>query len=188
MEDLWRRTCVLNQQLSRIFILQLPIMVFHLKMFFFYLNNHALVLDLLLWFSHSLVSESLQPHGPQHARPPCPSVSHGVCSNSSYPSSWWCHLTISSSAALFSHPQSFPALGSFPVNWLFTSGGQSIGASASTSVLTMNIQDWFPLGLPLFLVMQVVICAVQSAYPLPLAMVTQDEPMKVLPKMVCHNC
>ena len=78
---------------------------------------------------------------------PCTSLSPEVCSNSCA-LSWWCYLTISSSAALFSSClQSFPAWGSFPVSWLFTSGGQSIGASAPASVLPVNIQDWFPLGL-----------------------------------------
>ena len=91
------------------------------------------------------MSNSLQSHRLQHARLPCPSLSPGVCSNSC-PLSQWCHPTISSSVAPFSSClQSFPASGSFPVSQLFTSGGQSIGASAS--VLPMNIQDWFPLGL-----------------------------------------
>ena len=81
-----------------------------------------------------------------HTSLPCPSPSPGVCSNSC-PSNWWCHPTISSSVVLFSSClQSFPASGSFPVSQFFTSGGQSIGVSASTSVLPMNIQDWFPLG------------------------------------------
>ena len=89
----------------------------------------------------------LWPHGLQHTRLPCPSPSPEVCSNS-YPLSWWCHPTISSSVAHFpSCLQSFSALGSFPVNWLFTLGGRSIGASASASVLPMNIQSLFPLGL-----------------------------------------
>ena len=102
---------------------------------------------LLLLFSRSVMSVSLQPHGLKHARLPCPSLSLGVCSNSC-PLSWWCHPTISSSIAPFSScPQSFPASGSFPMSQLFTSGGQSIGASASTSVLPMSIQGWFPLGL-----------------------------------------
>ena len=79
----------------------------------------------------------LQPHGLQHARLPCTSPSPGVCSNS-HPLSWWCHPTISSSAAPFCCPQSFPASGSFPMSWLFTSGGQSMGASAS--VLPVNMQ------------------------------------------------
>ena len=88
---------------------------------------------------------SLQPHGLQHTRLPCPSLSPGVCSTSC-PLSWWCHPTISSSIIPFSFcPQSFPASGSFPVSWLFALGGQSIGVSAS--VLPVNIQDWFPLGL-----------------------------------------
>ena len=86
-------------------------------------------------------------HGLQHARLPCPSPAPGVYSNSC-PSRRWCHPTISSSVIPFSsHLQSFPASGSFPMRWLFTSGGQSIGISASASVLSMNIQGWFPLGL-----------------------------------------
>ena len=90
---------------------------------------------------------SLWPHGLQHSRLPCPSLSLGVFSNSC-PLSQWCHLTISSSNAPFSSsPQSFPASKSFPVSWLCTSGGQSIGASASVSVLPVNIQGCFPLGL-----------------------------------------
>ena len=101
----------------------------------------------MLLFSHSVVSDSLWPHGLQHTRLPCPSTSPEVCSNS-YLFSWWCHPTISSSVTHFpSCLQSFSASGSFPVNWLFTSGGQSIGASASASVLPMNIQSLFPLGL-----------------------------------------
>ena len=97
-------------------------------------------------FSCSVVSDSLRPHGPQHARPPCPSPTPRVYS-SSCPLSWQCHPTISSSVIPFSRLQSFPASGSFPMRQFFTSGGQSIGASASTSVLPMNNQDWFPLGL-----------------------------------------
>ena len=97
-------------------------------------------------FNHSVVSDSLQPHGLQHARLLCSSPTPGACSNSC-PLSWWCHPTISSSAIPFSSClQSFPELGSFPMSQFFTSGGQSIGVSASTSVLPMNIQDWFPLG------------------------------------------
>ena len=93
-------------------------------------------------FSQSVVSDSLRPHGLQHAMPPCPSPTPGVYSNSS-PLSWWCHLTISSSVIPFSScPQSFPASGSFQLSQLFESGGQSIGASASASVLPMNTQDW----------------------------------------------
>ena len=102
---------------------------------------------LLLLFSHSVVSDSLQPHGLQHARLACPSLSPGICSNSC-PLSQWYHPTISSSATLFSScPQSFPASGSFLISWLFASGGQSSEASASASVLAMNTQGWFPLGL-----------------------------------------
>ena len=98
-------------------------------------------------FSCSVVSNSLLPHWLQYAWPPCPSPTPGVCS-SSCSSSQWCHPTISSSVILFSSClQSFPASGSFPVSQLFTSGGQSTGASASASVLPMSGQDWFPLGL-----------------------------------------
>ena len=97
-------------------------------------------------FSHSVMSDSLQPHGLQHARFPCPSPSPRAYSNSC-PSSQWCHPTISSSVIPFSSClQSFSASGSFPMNQFFPSGCQSIGVSASTSVLPMNIQDWFPLG------------------------------------------
>jgi len=97
-------------------------------------------------FSHSVISNSLQPQGLQHARLPCPSPTPGACSNSC-PSSQWCHPTISSSVIPFSSClQSFPASGSFPMSQFFSSGGQSIGASASASVHPMNIQDWSPLG------------------------------------------
>ena len=85
-------------------------------------------------------------HGLQHTRPPCPSPTPGVYSNSS-PLSRWCHPATSSSVILFSScPQSFPASGCFQMSQLFASGSQSIGVSASTSVLPTNIQDWFPLG------------------------------------------
>ena len=93
------------------------------------------------------MSNSLRPHGMQHARLPCPSLSPGVFSDS-YPLSWWCHLTISSSVIhSFFCPKSFTVSMSFPMSWLFASGGQSIGASVSASVLPVSIQDWFPLGL-----------------------------------------
>ena len=98
-------------------------------------------------FSHSVVSNCLWPHGLQHTRLPCPSATPGACSNSC-PSSQWCHPTISSSVIPFSsHFQSFPASGTFLMSQFFASGGQSIGASASSSVPPMDIQDWFPLGL-----------------------------------------
>ena len=97
-------------------------------------------------FSHSVVSTSLRPHGLHHARLPCPSPTPGACSNSC-PLSQWCHPTISSSVVPFSsHLQSVLASGSLPMSQFFESSGQSIGASASASVLPMNIQDWFPLG------------------------------------------
>ena len=92
----------------------------------------------------SVTSDSLRPHGLQHARPPCPSPTPGVHSNSC-PSSRWCHPAISSSVVPFSSClQSFPASGSFQMSQFFTSGGQT--SSTSASVLLMNIQDWFPLG------------------------------------------
>ena len=95
-------------------------------------------------FSHSVVSSSLRPHEPQHTRPPCPSPTPGVHPNPC-PLSWWCHPTISYSVVLFSScPQSFPASDSFQMSQLFTSGGQNIRISDSTSVLPMNTQDWSP--------------------------------------------
>ena len=97
-------------------------------------------------FNHSVMSDALQPHGLQHARPPCPSPTPGIYSNSCPLSQWW-HPTISSSVIPFSSLlQSCPASGSFQMSQFFASGGQSIGISASTSVLPMNIQDWFHLG------------------------------------------
>ena len=100
----------------------------------------------MLLFSRSVMSESLQPHGLQHARLPCLSQSPRACSNSC-PLSRWCHPTISSSVVPFSCLQSFPASGSFLMCWLFESGDQSFEASTAASVLPINIQDWFPLGL-----------------------------------------
>ena len=92
-----------------------------------------------------IYSNSFQPRRLQHARPPCPSLTPRSYANLC-PLSWWCHPTISSSVIPFSScPQSFPTSGSFLMTWLFASGGQNMGASAS--VLPMNIQDWFPLGL-----------------------------------------
>ena len=97
-------------------------------------------------FSHSVMSDSLQPHGLQHTRLPCPSPAPGSCSNAC-PSSRWCHTTFSSSIVLFSSClQPFPVIGSFIMNKFFTSVGQSIGGSASALVLPMNIQDLFPLA------------------------------------------
>ena len=94
-----------------------------------------------------IVSDSWQHHGLQLARLPCPSLPPRVCSDSC-PLSQWCHPTMSSSVISFSsYPQSFPASGSFPMSQLFMSGGQSIGASSSASVLSVNIQGWFPLAL-----------------------------------------
>ena len=97
-------------------------------------------------FSHSVLSNSLWPHGLKHIRRPCPSPTPRACTNSC-PSSPWCHPTISSSVVPFSSClQSFRASGCFPMIQFFTSGSQSIAVSASASVLPMNIQEWFPLG------------------------------------------
>ena len=102
-------------------------------------------------FSQSIMSNSLWLHGLQHARLPCPSPTSRACLNSS-PSSWWCHPTISSSVVPFSSClQSFQASDSFPMSQFFASDGQSTGASALASVLPLNIQDWFPLGLTGFI-------------------------------------
>ena len=101
---------------------------------------------MLLLFSCSIVSNSLRPHESQHARPPCPSPTPGAYQNSC-PLSRWCHPTISSSVVPSSSClQYFPASGSFQMSQFFTSGDQSIRVSASTSVLPMNTQGWFPLG------------------------------------------
>ena len=106
----------------------------------------ALFVSSVNQFSHSIVSDSLWPHGLQHARPPWPSPTPGVYPNSC-PLSQWCHSTISSSVVPFSSClQSFPASESFQMSQFFASDGRSIGVSASTSVLPMNIQDWFTLG------------------------------------------
>ena len=111
---------------------------------FWFIHLHFLLS--LVQFSRSVVSNSLRPYESQHARPTCPSPTPGAYSNSC-PSNRWCHPTISSSVISFSSRlQSFPASGSFPISQFFASGGQSIGVSASASVLPMNIQDWFPLG------------------------------------------
>ena len=103
-------------------------------------------ISLFSWVQSLSCVQLLPPHGLQHARLPCSSPAPGTCSNSC-PSSQWCHPAISSSAIPFSSClQSFPASRSFPMSQFFTSGGQSIGVSASASALPMNIQDWFPLG------------------------------------------
>ena len=112
-----------------------------------------LVLTLLL-FSHSVMSNSLQPHGMQHTRLPCPSPTPRACSNSC-PLNRWCQPTISSSVVPFSSRlQSFPASGSCLMCLVFTSGGQSMGVLASSSILPMNIPRWFPLGLTGFISLQ----------------------------------
>ena len=95
----------------------------------------------LVPFSHSVLSDSLGPHGLQHARPPCPLPTPGACSDSRL-SSWWCHPTISSSVISFCL-QSFPASGSFPMSQFFVSGGQTLGIPASPLVLLVNTQDWY---------------------------------------------
>ena len=110
------------------------------------LSSTVILVCLSVLFSHSVVSGSLRPHGLQHARLPYPWLTPGACSNSC-PLSWWCHPTISSFVLPFSSClQSFPASGSFQMSQFLASGFQSIGVSASASVLSVNIQDWFPLG------------------------------------------
>ena len=122
------------------------------RRFFFFLFSQSVSFVFLIskWdsvqFSRSVMSNSLPPHESQHTRPPCPSSTPGVHSNSC-PLSWWCHPAISSSVVPFSScPQSLPPSQSFPMSQLFASGGQSIGVSASTSVLPMKTQDWSPFG------------------------------------------
>ena len=113
-----------------------------------------IIIQKIIQFSRSVVSDSLWPHGPQHARPPCPSPTPEVYPHSC-PLSRWCHWTISSSVLPFtSCPQSFPASRTFQMSQLFTSGGQNIGVSALTSVLLMNTQDWSPLGWTVWISLQ----------------------------------
>ena len=108
-------------------------------------GSNLSIVKLRVQFSHSVVSYFLWPHGLQHAKLLCPSPTAKACSNLC-PSSQWCHPTILSSVAPFFCLQSFPASGAFQISQFFTSGGQTIGISASASVLPMNIQGWFPLG------------------------------------------
>ena len=109
-------------------------------------NVYSNIISNSVQFSHSVMSDSLRPHESQYARPPCPSPTPGVYSNS-FPLRRWCHPAISSSVIPFSScPQSLSASGSLPMSQLFASGGQSIGVSASASVLPMNTQDWSALG------------------------------------------
>ena len=120
---------------------------YHSIGFYFFPSGFLLPKSLFssVQFSHSVGSDSLRPHGLQHARLPCPSPTAGACSNS-HPLGQWCHPTISSSVISFSCFQPFPASRSFPMSQFFTSDDQSIGVSALASVHSMNIQDWFPLG------------------------------------------
>ena len=125
-------------QVSSFFFFKFPTQLF----FAFWLEN--LIHLHSVQFSCSVVSDSLRPHESQHARPPCPSPSPGVHSNS-HPLSWWCHPAISSSVIPFSScPQSLPASESFPMSQLFAWGGQSTGVSALASFLPKNAQDWSP--------------------------------------------
>ena len=128
-------------------------------------------------FSRSVVSDSLRPPEPQHARPPCPSPTPRFHSNSC-PSSRWCHPAISSSVVPFSScPQSLPVSGSFPTSQLFAWGGQSIEISASASVLPMNKQDWSPLGWTLIgIIIYSAYCRLQSVssfWPFPFIVLRQ---------------
>ena len=122
---------------------------------YIYIYLYAYIYILSVQFSSNAQSYlTLQPHGLQHTRLPCPSSTPGACSNSR-PLSWWCHPTVSSSVISFSScPQSFPASGSFLMSQFFASGDQSIGTSASASVFPMNIQDWFPLVLTSWISLQ----------------------------------
>ena len=127
---------------------------FHWLMKCLYLVKIFLCLQISIQFSLSVMSDSLRPPELQHARPPCPSPTPGAHPNPC-PLSWWCHPTISSSVIAFSSwPQSFWASGSFQMSQHFASGGQSIGVSASTSVLPMNTQDRSPLGWTVWISMQ----------------------------------
>ena len=120
-------------------------LLFMIFWFLMYTNVLFTFYEHWVQFSHSVVSNSLQPHEPQHARLSCPSPT--LVHPNSCPLSLWCHLTISSSAVPFSYClQSFPTSVSFQMSQVFPSGGQNIGVSASTSILPMNTQDWFPLG------------------------------------------
>ena len=111
-----------------------------------YLFSKLMYIFSSVQFIHSVVSDCLWPHEPQHARPPCPSPTPGVHSNTC-PLSWWCHSAISSFVGPFSScPQSLPASESFPMSQLFARGGQSTGVSALASFLPKNTQDWSPLG------------------------------------------
>ena len=138
---------------SKLFIRDMTIEKTHEKVFNIMREKEITVMVRChsIQFSHSVLSDSLWPHGFQHARLSCLSPTPGAYSNSC-PLRWWCHPTISSSVIPFSsHLQSFPVSGSFPMSQFFASGGQSIGVSASASVLPMNIQDWFPLGLTVWI-------------------------------------
>ena len=125
-----------------------PLLGLHLSRIIFqriHLQGASRWLGFPVQFSRSVVSSSLQPHESQHARPPCPSPTPGVHSDSC-PSSRWCHPGISSSVVPFSScSQSLPASGSFPMSWLFASGSQGTGASVSAPLLPMSIQGWFLL-------------------------------------------
>ena len=137
-----------NKLIGKYINTYLPInMYICIYMYSMYTSKCRSCVFLLLLFSHWVVSNSLWPHGLQHARLPCPLPSSRACSNLC-PLSWWCHPNISSFVIPFSSClQSFLASGSFPMSWLFMSSGQSIEASASVSVFPMNIQGCFPLGL-----------------------------------------
>ena len=145
------RYCLLIFLPFLLFYLHIIVLLQFFNIFsFFPLNilflKFVFILNYLVQFSHSVVSDSLWPRESQHARPPCPSPTPRVHSNSC-PSSQWGHPAISSSVGPFSScPQSLPASGSFPMSQLFAWGGQSTGVSASASVLPVNTQDWSPLG------------------------------------------
>ena len=145
-----RKALTISQSLPKFMFIALVMPSSHLILWCPFLLLHSIYLSFRdfsssVHFSHSVVSNSLWLHGLQHSRLPCPSPTPGVYSNLC-PLSLWCHATISSFVPFSSCLQSCPASGSFQMSQLFPSGGQSIGVSASGSVLPMNIHDWFPLG------------------------------------------
>ena len=132
-------------KLPHIFILNIRLHALYVHTYL-HIPYKLVIFDISIQFSCSVMSDSLRPHELHHTRPPCPSPTPRIYPNPC-PLSRWCRPTISSSVIPFSScPQSFPASGSFAVSQLFTSGSQNIGVSASTSVLSMNTQDWSPSG------------------------------------------
>ena len=153
------------------------------------LCDHRIISIQFIQFSCSVMSSSLWSHESQHARPPCPSPTPRVYPNSC-PLCWWFHLTISSSVVPFSFClQSFPASGSFQMSQLFTSGGQNFVVSASTSVLPVNTQDWFPLGQTGWISLQwFLLLSLFIYYFLVIKYLTQDLSAQQNPKYIMQHC